>query len=358
MSYTPGTRLMSGNGVEHATVLSDGMVMADAYENGWRWRSMMKLEDWLLISGDVKVINEAPFVPVGYMPAAAPVQQESVPEPAPLPQRPVGTKLRWVLHADTYRIAIATANGILQVKAVNDRVSDCLPNETTRSWQLAKLKKAMFATEEEWRASLPNGGQVTIVELQQKNMPLVMAAASDVEKVEQLSARFKVRAGVHEEPSPLIQRENFEHTINTYTRIIANSHPTADGSEYGQKVFDSFKRSIVSFKKKIQEIDAMSEAEKNRQEFHVGKYMQSKQKLLVTLANGISTQISPSSKIQGAYRGGQPIPHGIFCHHDRKVYSSLDEMNVFKRNGCPLIEASYRRKMIDLSHLFAPQALA
>ena len=358
MSYTIGTRLISGNRIEHATVLSNGMVMADAYENGWRWRSMMKLEDWLIISGDVKVMKDEPFVgvSVGFAPAPAPApveqEQEAAP-PLPLPQRPVGTKLRWVLSEETYRIAIATANGILQVKCVADGEGCWSARENTNSWERPKLKKRMFPTEEEWRASLPQGGQVTIVELAPKNVPLVVEGASDVEKVEQLADRFKVRAGVNEDSPPFVEREGLMETVRAYTRIIASLDAQAALSDAQVKACESYKRSLGLYKARVQKIDEMSEAEKSCQEFSISRWAQSRQKLMVTLANGISTQISPSSKINRAYKGGQPIVRGIFCHHDRKLYSSLNEMNVFKQNGRPVIHAHYRTRVIDLSHLFA-----
>ena len=349
MSYAPGTRLISGNGIEHATVLSDGMVIASANENGWRWRQMMKLEDWLLISSDVQVLKDMPLVSVD----SASAQQEL--PPAPLPKRPVGTKLRWVLGEETYRIAIATADGILQVKSVTDGAGECLPLPAgAYSWQRAKLKKVMFLTEEEWRSSLPQGGEVTIVELPPKNAPVIVEGASDVEKVEQLVVRFKVRAGVIEQVSHLKRREMLMRSIANYTKIIADSEAESERSEYEERLCYSYKIAIAGYKRGVQQIDALSEAEKNKQEFYIARYSQSKQKLLVTLANGISTQISPSSRIY-TERGSAPLPRAIFCHHDRKLYSSLDEMNVFKQNGLPLIQASYRRRMIDLSHLFSPQ---
>lgn len=351
MSYTPGTRLVSSNNSENAVVLSDGMVMANACENGWRWRQMMKLDDWLLMSGGVKVIE-----------AASPKQQEDAPAPAaapaPLPKRPDGTKLRWVLGEETYRIAIATANGILQVKSVTDGEGDCLPNEGINSWGRARLKKTMFTTEEEWRASLPQGGQVTIVDVQQQQALPVVEGTSDIEKVEKLAIRFKVRAGVHENSPPVAQRITLLDTINRYTKFIADSEAKASRTEYEVHACESYKRALNLYKVSVQKIDAMTEVEKNRQSFNISRWAQGKQKLTVTLANGISTQISPSSSIQKAGKGGNPIPRGIFCHHDRKLYSSLAEMNPFKGStGLPVIHAHYRTKIIDLSHLFAPQAV-
>jgi hypothetical protein len=142
--------------------------------------------------------------------------------------------------------------------------------------------------------------------------------------------------------------------IADYTKIIADSEATAERGDFEEKLCYSYKKAIAGYKRNVEQIDAMTEAEKNKRGFYIARYSQSKQKLLVTLANGISTQISPSSRIY-TERGSPAVPRAIFCHHDRKLYSSLDEMNVFKQNGLPVIQASYRRKMINLSHLFSPQ---
>ena len=350
MSYAPRTKLVSGDGKEHATVLTDGMVMAEAYENGWRWRQLMKLEDWLLMSGGVRPLTDTPLVSVESAPAPASASAPA-PAPLPLPKRPFGTKLRWVLNEETYRIAIATTDGILQVKSVTDGGGDCIPRLTTWSYERARLIKEMFATEEEWRASLPQGGEVTIVELPLKNAPILVGGATDVEKVEQLTSRFKVRAGVIEQASPLKRREMLVKYIADYTKIIADSEATADRGHLEEKLCYRYKKALATYKGIVEQIDAMSEPEKNKREYYISRYSQSKQKLLVTLANGISTQISPSSMIY-TQRGSPELPRSIFCHYDHKLYSSLAEMNLFKQNGVPLIQASYRKNIIDLSHLF------
>jgi hypothetical protein len=355
MSYTPGTKLSASNGNEMATVLTGGMVMASATDGSWRWRQMMSLEDWLLMVGSAIATPAQQSSPA---PAAAaePAQQE---EPVPLPKRPIGTKLRWVLSEETYRIAIATGDGILQVKSVSDGAGDCVPRPADAySWQRAKLKKTMYPTEEEWRSSLPQGGEVTIVEPPPKNAPVIVKGASDAEKVEQLSIRFKVRAGVYEQMSHLARREMLLRSINDCTRIIASYEAQPERSEFTERMCYSYKKAIAGYKRNIEQIDVLSEAEKTRRSFCVSKYSQSKQKLFVTLANGISTQISPSSRID-IQRGNPAFPSSIFCHYDRKLYSSLQEMNIFKgANGLPVIQASYRRKMIDLSHLFTPEVVS
>jgi len=91
-----------------------------------------------------------------------------------------GTKLKWIsTNPETYSVAIITKKGILEVKRVtngegycHDRtVCQCRPCSEIRlsirlgappppwlSGTRAPLVKTLFATEEAWRASLPQGG--------------------------------------------------------------------------------------------------------------------------------------------------------------------------------------------------------
>jgi len=93
-------------------------------------------------------------------------------EPAPLPQRHVGDKLKWELNDETYRIAVFTNKGVFEVKNVEDGGAAVHNNECTCSpcsdykmvprapWQpRLPLAKAFFETEAAWRASLPQGGK-------------------------------------------------------------------------------------------------------------------------------------------------------------------------------------------------------
>jgi len=87
------------------------------------------------------------------------------------PPRPVGTKFKWVLNDQTYRIAIVTKTGVLQVKAVTDNVEE-LDEESTLNkpawnWNYAfqrtqKLKQEFFFSEQSWLNSLPKEGKVTV----------------------------------------------------------------------------------------------------------------------------------------------------------------------------------------------------
>lgn len=88
----------------------------------------------------------------------------------PPPPR-VGSKMRWTLNEETYRVAVQTKKGILQVKSVTDGAGEChddgcscVPCAEIRMfapWRTRRpLKLTFFADEAAWKASLPEGGNI------------------------------------------------------------------------------------------------------------------------------------------------------------------------------------------------------
>ena len=70
-------------------------------------------------------------------------------------------KLKWVLNDETYRVAVVLeGGGVLQVKSVTDGGGEVLEGTERCVNGRYPLKKTLFASEEEWRASLPPGGEV------------------------------------------------------------------------------------------------------------------------------------------------------------------------------------------------------
>jgi hypothetical protein len=118
-----------------------------------------------------------------------------------------------------------TKDGLLQVKSVTDGGGDvheagcsCLPcREIALSggrlppWRRAyPLKKTLFADEAAWRASLPPGGTISLNESsprkqEQPRWPLGM---SEIEKLNQIQKRFKVKSYVHTSWSSYKQMEH------------------------------------------------------------------------------------------------------------------------------------------------------
>jgi hypothetical protein len=363
------------DGNETATVLTNGNVMA--FANGGSWRQMMSLEDWKCLAGNILMVPErsssvetliatqsiepqaAPEPVPGPVPEPVP---GPVPEPvaavaqepaAPLPKRPVGSKLRWVHDEETYRIAIVVANGILQVKSVIDGEGDCNPNFSSFR---NRLKKTFYTTEEEWRASLPLGGTISVSEVPVKE---VFVAGPHVEVAEKLCKRYKIRSGVSEILTLAQQRDSMLESVRDMEAMIATYKQKEEVSElspFEKNVWDGFVKSIPYYKSKIASIDEMGERHKNKQTFAINRYSQSRQKLIAILADRSYARFSPSSFIYPKCKdNGVAIPRGLFCHDDKKFYASLHEMNVLTVDGVPCVNLYYRKKTIPVGHLFTPQ---
>jgi len=83
---------------------------------------------------------------------------EELKNPPPRLQR---MKLRWVLNDDTYRIAVVLeGGGVLQVKSVTNGGGEVLEGTERCVNGRYPLKKMLFASKEEWLASLPPGGEI------------------------------------------------------------------------------------------------------------------------------------------------------------------------------------------------------
>lgn len=129
--------------------------------------------------------------------AAKPAEPVKPAEPAE-PVKPatvlVGSKFKWISASNptTYRIAIMTAKGLLQVKSVVEGAVDCDTSRTIGGG--GPLIKKLFADEAAWRASLPQGGNVTLsLPTDAKpNHTIFTPGMSDVEKVDALRKRYKI----------------------------------------------------------------------------------------------------------------------------------------------------------------------
>lgn len=148
--YAPGTELthyfrdgVSNRPATCVTVITDGNVFVTA---GLGAGTIMNYADWFILAGGkpLRVFTPIPGLPT--------LIEKS-------PSVPIGTRFEWVQGPETYRIAIQTAKGVLQVKSVTDGGGECDMTRTVGGTH--PLIKKMFADEESWLASLPEGGSVT-----------------------------------------------------------------------------------------------------------------------------------------------------------------------------------------------------
>jgi hypothetical protein len=147
---------------------------------------------------------------------------------------PVGTKLKWILNQETYRVAIVTKKGVLQVKSVTDGGGDChhagcscrpcgeiaLSGGRLPPWlRSAPLKKVLFASEAEWRNSLPSNGQVTVTRPQMTDNALKalcsapLTGDTDAKKLKGLQDRFSGGIFVLTTDMGQMEIEYFFHSI-------------------------------------------------------------------------------------------------------------------------------------------------
>lgn len=202
MSYLPATKLFSVSAGLHATVLTDGKAMIT---QGLGAGQIVKLEDWLILAGDdVAVFSQKPQAQAQEVQQVQEPVQEPFQEEKELKNPQMGSKFRWSLDANNYRVAIMTTKGVLQVKSVTEGITD--------KDSFGRTKTLMFYNEAAWRASLPEGNAVTELVApdtrtsMQKRIEEPLNCrfenGGDADKLYEFMSRFKIRNDVITESSP------------------------------------------------------------------------------------------------------------------------------------------------------------
>ena len=181
-TYIPGTKLSYANGTECCTVLTNGNSLVTKVW-GDAWWEQMPLADWLVLADGQEQEDFIPVAPANTLeaqedfddlPPLIPLNEIQADEAwadfsrrsaeleaqrKPYPKRPIGTKLKWVLNNETYRVAIVTKDGICQVKAITEGGSDSYFDSRVNKYYLTKRT---FDSEGSWRNALPQGGEVYV----------------------------------------------------------------------------------------------------------------------------------------------------------------------------------------------------
>jgi len=115
------------------------------------------------------------------------------------------TKLKWILNENTYRVAVVTKVGVLQVKSVIDSQPELHENsckykygcEVYNGFRMCfPLKKTFFPCKNDWFDSLPETGHVVVTEPKISDSKFEMlcsaplTANSDSLKLKELEERF------------------------------------------------------------------------------------------------------------------------------------------------------------------------
>jgi len=343
MSYSPATKLSYSNGQQRATVLTEGNVMV-TMADGAAWRQMMRLEDWLILADGQKIQEE--FIP---LPKEGAVRSAVGGEFIPLPKAEaagrhaaaaqvydVGTKLKWKKDDNTFRVAIVTGKGVLQVKSMTP---DSL--EYTRK---------MFPTAEAWIATLPGQeGNISVTRpdittsVQKRLEEPLPATLSDVAKVGALMKRFKVLSGVYQEASFLEKYEgtaqHADHCIKTLDKMPADYEKKFP--DFRERYTRNLKALQADLERQEQKMAGMTYAEKSYKPLQF--YHRGSSALFATI-RGVKTPIY-------AFGGNHKAryEYDSIVTLDGKEWLSFDEMGVDKKpNGQPMLSVRYRRKNFDL----------
>lgn len=210
---------------------------------------MMKLEDWIILADGALITEE--LIPLPQSDDEQPSQ--TVPEVKPLVN---GAKLRWTLSNETYRVAVQTEKGVLQVKSVTDGAGEChddgCPCGTCAQLRMVPpppwitrrpLKQVLFADEAAWKASLPNSGVIEITGPKSRSVEKpVIAQLCDIEKVKELYKNYKIKTNTFQGISQKQFLNNLENLVNRYRNQLNDI--TFDTDVNTPRVRNSYTRSL------------------------------------------------------------------------------------------------------------------
>ena len=250
-----------------------------------------------------------------------------------IPKRSVGTKMKWFFDDNNYKVAVITADGVLEVKSVIggalQRISrsEFFVLATQRRLFDLPYLKTFFKSEREWRMSLPTNGSVTITpyvkDVFEPDSNPIKPEMSDPEKLQQLMKRFYVRANVLTATSP---QEMYE---------LAKKRLTEWGSSK-DNVKNWMERNVRSWEAQIA---TMTEEQKNYAYPSIRNSCTGRMLLSVgDMVHEIAVE---------TYKGKLYI-----VNDDGKRYTKFADMDCLNAKGQPKLTVYYRKKHIGLANLF------
>jgi hypothetical protein len=352
--YSIGTKLSSPDAL--GVVLTNDKV---AVKTGIFAGQFISLDDW-------KILYEPPAVADKLVDAEqAESKAQPLVESKPAHEkRAIGTKMKWVLTPETYRVAIQTDKGILQVKSVTDGAGEChetgckcAPCEAFATrllhtpWNRLPLKKTLFEDEAAWRASLPQGGEVSVEGASIEKKFISLSSTTDVEKVAELCQRFNVYADIFEHRNTIQQLENMKslQLKNDERFQTFKANPSLFSKSYSLRKFESWRATYAKWIHILTERIANSSVAENNVHTY-SKASSGRARLFLTLADGTQADIWTTKNLRRVSQmSNTPLELSIF--YNGKLYKSFKEFDIAMDNGKPILVANYRNKTINLSHL-------
>jgi hypothetical protein len=250
-----------------------------------------------------------------------------------IPKRCAGTKLKWFFDDNNYRVAVITADGVLEVKRVvggelkRIHRSEFFVLATRRRLFELPYLKTFFKTEREWRLSLPTNGSVTVTPyvygVVEREWNAIKPEMSDPEKLQQLMKRFCVRATVRTDPPPQKMYE------------LAKDRVAKSGSSK-DNVGNWMERNLRSWEAHIA---TMTEKQKNYVRPSIRNTCTGR--MLLSMGDMVR-EIAVEE-----YKGKLYI-----VNDDDKRYETFADMDCLNAKGQPKLTVYYRKKHIGLANLF------
>ena len=342
MSYESGSLLSIGAGatLEQVIVLSDGRVATKLFAGKpVAQRDILSLSDWLLITGQQSLTVQLPLRQATLPPSPT---LDSAPAAVSVPTvYPVGTMLRWIKDDQNKRTALVMKDSVLQVKEVIDG------NITKNQHRL--VKRTSFKDFTEWKASLPEGGEIsasgqepwapTIEE--KAKAPIV--ATTDAGYIAELTSRYLVRSDLSENTPPTARleqsRKGLAYELERMPKIIS-----ADNSNLSR--IAGCAKSISYYAdwmtRQINDIKNMTPEEASALSY---QFINCYKQKLFAYKNGLKYEICAKGDLIAL------APNAEGCRYRGKAFTgkSFAELGIeMKANGKPRLEVSYYRRRIEL----------
>ena len=341
MSYDLGSMLSIGTGaaLEQVVVLSDGRVATKLFAGKpVERRDILNLSDWLLLAEgqEITVMPPVKKAIIATLPPSPASEAEAVPT-----VYPVGTMLRWIKDDQNKRTAIVMKDNVLQVKEI-------IAGQTTMKYTM--VMRTSFKDFAEWKASLPEGGEIT-ADAQKPWAPTIeekakapVVATTDAGYISELTRRYLVRSQIYEQSSinQTIERSRkyLKEEIERFARNMS-----VDNNNIGRIISSS--QAIVHYSKWLER--QISEAQNKSPEelskvtftFHNGY----KQKLFA-YKNGLKYEIAATKSGNLALA---PSAEGTRYRGPALMAENFAGLGIeMKADGKPRLEVSYYRRRIEL----------
>ena len=351
MSYESGSLLSIGAGatLEQVVVLSDGRVATKLFAGKpVVQRDILNLSDWLMLAEGqtVNVSVKAPLLPPS--PASEPAVATSVPVATPVATSvavptvyPVGTILRWIKDDQNKRTALVMKDSVLQVKEV-------IAGQITMN-NYTMVKRVSFKDFAEWKASLPEGGEVS-ASGQQPWAPTIeekakapIVATTDAGYISELTKRYLVRSELFENTPPTSRLEQARKGLKyEIDRLATNMRP--DDSNLSR--IAGCAKSITYYAdwitRQINDIKNMTPEEASAVSYRFSNYYKQK---LFAYKSGLKYEICAKGDVLAL----APSAEGSRYRGNAFTGKSFAELGIeMKPDGKPRLEVSYYRRRIEL----------